>query len=94
MNNEKESIEAAVNSIERPEFVLGFEVTLMNDWSGDRAASIRLKLSDQFLGKEAPWAALRSYEQLIFTAIQNTGTDRWPYTSVITESEMQDRVAA
>ena len=94
MDSVKESIEVAINGVERPEFVLGSEVRLMNDWSGDPAVSIRLKLSDSYLATDDPWAKLRVYEQQLFAAIRSTGTDRWPYTSVITESEMQEMVTA
>ena len=82
-----EIIEAALQTVERPDYVVDVTIRLDDDWSGDPAAMIRLLLKDEIAKSASGLKEVLSYQSLLKDAVFATEVGRWPYIDVWTETE-------
>ena len=86
--NIEEKIQAAIESVEKPDFVVSVSFQLSEDWSGDPAAMVLVLLKDREKPDRAYWDDLVPYDQALVRVVRQSGF--LPYLNFRMESEQRE----
>ena len=84
----EQKIEAAIESVEKPDFVASVSLRLSEDWSGDPAAMILVLLKDREKPDRAYWDGLIPYDQALVRVVRQSGF--LPYLNFRMEAEQRE----
>jgi hypothetical protein len=88
--NIEQKIEAAIESVEKPDFVASVSFRLAEDWSGDPAAMILVLLKDGEKSDDAYLDRVSGYKFLLLDAVGQASQGYLPYATFHLESEQAE----